>query len=185
MKDLKCIICGMNLDEKNYNFNSSGILNKNHNDIFTSCPFCGAGSSYLLSEGNTIFNYIKGVDSVTRRILDHAMKLEVFNGEFYKEASTLAADESVKEMFNALSRIELMHARIHQRLGGFDKLPVLQKIDYSRLKSDTELLQLAQKREEHAVAYYSKYIVQVSDNRIKTVFSALSEVEKEHIELTT
>jgi rubrerythrin len=185
MKDLRCSICGMIINEKNYNINSAAIINKNNKNSFRTCPFCGVGSDYLKLEGDQSFKYLGEIDSITLRVLDHAMKLEVFNSEFYKEASILAVEQSTKELFMALSKIEFMHARIHQTLGGFDKLPVLQKIDYSRFSSDNELLEAAKKREEHAVSYYSKYINEVCDDKIKFIFLSLSEVEKEHIELAS
>lgn len=184
MSGLRCIICGMKIDERNYNFNYSGIINKNDRENIVTCPFCGVAADCLTLEEDTYFNTVKDIDSVTLKILDHAMKLEVFNGEFYREAASLASKESLKNMFEALSKIELMHARVHQKLGGFEKLPVLQKIDYSKLNSDSILIESARKREEHAIAYYSKYINDLCDDRIKTVFNALSAVEKEHIDLT-
>ena len=56
------------------------------------------------------------------------MKLEVFNGDFfYRQASLLARDINLKEMFKALSNIEYMHARIHKSLIGIEKLPNLEK----------------------------------------------------------
>jgi hypothetical protein len=184
MKDLMCIICGMKIDERNYIVNTEGILNKNNNDRIITCPFCGASHDYIKSDAEEITGGENYLDEVTLIILDHAMKLEVFNGEFYREASAIAEEKPIKDMFTALSRIEFMHARIHQKLGKFQKLPVLQKIDYSKFHSDSELLAEARKREEHAISYYAKYMEQVCDNNIKIIFSELSSVEREHIQLT-
>lgn len=185
MNDLRCIICGMNINERNYIINEEGILNKNSDSKIITCPFCGAGSHYIKMGNQEVIGGLNCLDTVTLKILDHAMKLEVFNGEFYREASAIAREQPIRDMFAALSRIEFMHARIHQRLGRFDKLPVLQKIDYSKFHSDSELLDEARKREGHAVSYYAKYIEQVCDNNIRTIFSELSSIELEHIQLAS
>jgi rubrerythrin len=112
------------------------------------------------------------------------MKLEVFNGEFYKKAAVMAENEEIKNMFNDLSRVEFMHALVHKKIGGFKELPVLRDIDYSRLNSDELLIEAANKREKHAVAYYDKYMDEVKDENIVLVLKALATVEKEHIEMT-
>ena len=112
------------------------------------------------------------------------MKLEVFNGEFYEEASKLAKCENNKKMFKDLSNIEFMHAKVHKRLGGFKKLPKLRKPDYKRLESDEVLLEEANKLEKHAIHFYDKYSKEVDSSIVKEVFNALSEVEKQHIIIT-
>lgn len=60
---------------------------------------------------------MKNFDDTTLNILDHAVKLEIFNGDFYAEASKICSNKENSDIFKALSNIEYMHARIHQRLG--------------------------------------------------------------------
>lgn len=57
-------------------------------------------------------------------------------------------------------------------------------MDYSKYNNDTILVEMANKREIHAVEYYKKYYSDLCSDRIREVFDALSLVEKEHIELT-
>ncbi len=52
------------------------------------------------------------------KILDHAVKLEVFNGDFYKKASELAKNEKVSKLFKSLANIEYGHAMVHKNLAG-------------------------------------------------------------------
>jgi rubrerythrin len=184
MKNVKCMICGMIINERNYFLNSSGIMNENSGGKIASCPFCGVDSQYLNEYGIVWWDKVGSMDSLSGKIIDHAMKLEVFNGDFYKRASEMAREERLKKMFLELSNIEFMHARIHQKLGGFQSLPVLKELDYSRLSTDSLLLEEARKREGHAVAYYSKYGGKVTDEALQEVFKALSKVEEEHISLT-
>ena len=183
MEKVICKICGMEINVRNYDLNREGLINKNSSEEINSCPFCGAGNEYiahnnLINYGDTLLDYN------TIKILDNAMKLEVFNGDFYRKASFLAEEEKNRKLFEALSKIEMIHARVHQKLGGFKELPVLKEMDYSKYKGDEILLEMASKREVHAVEYYSRYTDIVCSEHIKEVFRALSKVEREHIELT-
>lgn len=178
---LKCPICGMIINEKNYNFNEAAFSIKNSKTNIIYCPFCGVDISYLQDglAGSEIVQELPDKD--TSLIIDHAMKLEVYNGDFYRIASEMAVDENIKATFKALSSIELMHAGIHKKLGSFSSLPVLKNIDYSSMRGDDALLIAAGQREEHAVAYYKKYYASIKDRYIKYIFEALSDVEEGHI----
>lgn len=177
---MKCLVCGMNIAPNSYSLNSYSFLEKNEKGRIINCPFCGVGEIYLDSENEIYTVENDNLDKESLKVLDHAMKLEVFNGEFYEEASKLADDEEIKQLFKDLSKIEFMHARIHKRLGGFEKLPKLHKPDYTRHKTDEMLLTEAHHREEHAILFYKKNSNRVSCDTIKNVFEALSDVEKQH-----
>ncbi|EHJ02416.1 hypothetical protein CDLVIII_5953 [Clostridium sp. DL-VIII] len=180
---MKCKICGMDINERNYNYNESAFLNKNSKDNIIYCPFCGVGHEYL-SDENEIINLESSVlDEKTLKILDHAVKLELFNGDFYNTAANMAKDVEVKRVFEALAKIEIFHSRIHQRLGGFKEAPNLSKVSYDRYDTDRALLELAKLKEEHAVSYYERYKYEVSNEKLFKIFEALAGVEKEHIVL--
>lgn len=184
MQKLKCLICGMNLNENNYEVNKYALISGNMKNDIMYCPFCGASSIYF-SETEEIYTVNpKELSENVLTILDHAVKLEIFNGDFYSEASKLAKNLEVKNMFRDLSKIEYVHAKIHKRLGGFKEFPILTKINYGSYNSDEKLLKLASQREEHAVSYYSKYMKLVNNEVLSKIFKALSEVEKTHIKLT-
>lgn len=180
-----CKVCGMIINENNFRYNEEAFIEKNTMEYITRCPFCGAKEEYIINKEEKVLNRkVEELDQETNKILDHAMKLEVFNGDFYRQASLLTEDIKLKEMFKALSNIEYMHARIHMSLIGFKKLPKLKEMDYSKYDNDTILVEMANKREIHAVEYYKKYYNDLCSDRIREVFDALCLVEKEHIELT-
>lgn len=181
MISIKCEICGMHINDKNIMLNKNALLKQNDASI-TSCPFCGVSLDLFIQyqDDKSI-----SLDKDTLKILDHAMKLEVFNAEFYKQASILAEEPKLKLMFKELGNIELMHARVHQRMAGYEELPVVKQLDYNEYKGDETLLQLAETREKHAVGYYRKYITGVCSNSIKYIFEALCAVEEEHVILTS
>ncbi|AOZ77309.1 metal-iron-binding protein [Clostridium pasteurianum] len=187
MEQIKCMVCGMNINEKNFYINNSAFLEKNTGDKIIYCPFCGVSEIYLSNDGQTYTVDSSLLDENTLKIIDHAVKLEIFNGDFYKKASEMARSNEVKEIFSALSKIEMFHAKIHFRIGGFNNFPKLTEIDYDKYKYDTDkaLLEAAEIREKHAVSYYDKYKHEVKDKTVVNIFNALSEVEKEHILLTS
>lgn len=177
-----CLLCGMEVNDKNYDFNKDAFLNKNTLGSIYYCPFCGADKKYM----NEKYDLNKKLwNENTFKILDHAVKLELFNGDFYKQASVMAEAEEIKKRFEALGRIEMFHAKIHKKLGDFKEMPVLSKVSYSKYDSDEALLELARKKEEHAVAYYEKYKKDLKDKNLVKIFEALADVEKGHIILTS
>lgn len=184
MSKLVCVVCGMEVNNRNCEHNKDAFINSNSIEDIKYCPFCGASIEYLVQDGKEIPYDNSKLSSSTLKIIDHAVKLEIFNGDFYKQASILAKDEKIKKMFEALSRIEYMHARIHKKIGGIKEDPILRAMDYSKYDKDEILLEMACKREKHAVEYYEKYSKNVEDENIKNIFKVLSNVEEEHIELT-
>lgn len=184
MGNLVCMICGMNINEKNFNFNKEAFIGGNTKDNIIVCPFCGAPIEYLKEGGEKVNLSGEILNEEEIKILDHAVKLEVFNGDFYKKAAILAKDEKIKKMFASLSKVEYMHANIHKKIGNFKEMPSLRDIDYSKYNSDELLLNVACKREEHAVQYYETYSKKIKNNFVKEVFKVLKNVETEHIKLT-
>lgn len=186
---LRCLICGMEININNFNINNEGLLENNESEIIKYCPFCGVPSKYIKTESEINDEsemYVTNAGSLDRNtllILDHAMKLEIFNSDFYKAAVNLSHSTDVKEVFDALSKIERMHALVHMKLGGFKELPKLVHIDYSKHKTDKSLMKLAEDREAHAVKFYEKKSKQIVDPIVKEVFVALSQVEKDHIQI--
>lgn len=181
---MKCEVCGMSINEKNYNFNEFAFLKKNSIDKIIYCPFCGACEVYLSEDDEIIKIDSTKLDKNILKILDHAVKLELFNGDFYEIAATMAKNPEIKKTFEALSRIEKFHASIHQKLGGFKVMPSLNKVSYSKYDTDDALLSLAKQKEEHAVAFYEMYKNEINDENLARIFEALIKVEKDHIILT-
>jgi len=171
----------MEINEKNYNFNELAFNNKNSINNIIYCPFCGVSEIYLSQEDEIITVESNLLKENTLKILDHAVKLELFNGDFYNTAAKTAKSQDVKKTFEALAKIEIVHSKIHQRLGGFTKAPNLKKVSYDKYNSDNDLLELAKQKEEHAVFFYEKYKHEVDNANLFKIFEALVDVEKEHI----
>lgn len=185
MNSIKCMVCGMDINEKNFSINNSAFLEKNQKDKIIYCPFCGVSEIYLSNTGQVYTVDSSLLNKNTLKIIDHAVKLEIFNGDFYSKAAAKASSIEVKEIFSALSRIEMLHAKVHFKIGGFDEFPKLAEINYDKYDTDKALLEAAAAREKHAVTYYDKYKHEVNDETVINIFEALCDVEKEHIILTS
>jgi rubrerythrin len=171
----------MEISPKSINVNENAFLNSNSEGEIFYCPFCGAVKEYIVDDNKSDLLNNNNLNETELKIIDHAMKLEIFNGDFYKQASELASSIKIKNMFAALSRIEYTHARIHQKLCGYNKLTQLQKIDYARYEGEMELLEQAKLREKHAVDYYNKYEAAIENLNVKVILKELKRVEEEHI----
>ncbi len=77
-----------------------------------------------------------------------------------------------------------MHAKIHFKIGGFKRMPILTDISYDKYKDDKALLNLASVKEKHAVRFYEKYKHEIKNEDIVRIFEALCNVERQHIILT-
>jgi rubrerythrin len=180
-----CLVCGMEINNKNFSFNSFALLRENYSNVIEHCPFCGVNKQYLSNDDLPYLSKLSVIDEKTKVIIDHAMKLEIFNGDFYKKVAKIAVNPKLIKMLEELSKIEYMHANVHKKIIGYDSLPVIKDIDYSTLRSDEDILKTARVREEHAVAYYEKYSNVINDKYLSAILSALSVVEKDHINLTS
>ncbi|WP_392486485.1 metal-iron-binding protein [Haloimpatiens sp. FM7315] len=187
MIELRCKICGMIINDKNFMFNKNGIPKENTLENLKYCPFCGAKYEFLEENNDKIIKEDNELmDKDTIKILDSAMKLEIFNGDFYLQASKLVNSVEVKKFFEDLSKIEIMHARVHQRLGGFPNLPNLIKLDYRKYikdDPDKDMIEEARKRELHASKYYKNHAKNINHKIVTEIFNVLSEIESDHVRM--
>ncbi|MDD3223567.1 MAG: ferritin family protein [Clostridium sp.] len=182
---MKCLVCGAQINDKNFDINSAAFIDKNNKDGIIYCPFCGVNEVFLSSSEKVFSISSSELDENTLKILDHGVKLEIFNGDFYELAAKRVINLELKEMFKALCNIERMHAKVHFKLGGFKKFPVLSKVSYEKYNSDAALLELANIKEKHAVNFYEKNECKINNEIVKKVFRALCDVEKGHVDITT
>jgi len=149
----------------------------------TNCPFCGAHDQYLV-EASDWEDRNKGLSlsNVSRKNLEKALELEISNSAFYRCAAQNAQDSVVQAMFKALSKVEAEHASTICKLLGIPK-PDISKVQVNCSKSDVENLKESQERETRASTFYARAAEEAVEPRVKEVFSALVEIEKDHLEL--
>ena len=148
------------------------------------CPFCGAPQRYMVpGEDYVDRNTVPNLSAKSRENLEKALDLEVRNASFYYCAANCAPDPLAQAMFKALARTEAEHASLICKILKVPK-PEIKPDEKACLKDPKAHFAAAHGREEKAVAFYSQAAKEATEDRVKEVFSALTEVETYHIALS-
>lgn len=149
-------------------------------EIPPSCPFCGAAKKFLqLPQIWRDENNVE-LSDISKKNLEEALKLEVSNATFYKSASKTLSDPKLRLMFKGLAKVEKEHAEVFQKLLKLEALP---GADDLASGDERECVEASLKREKHAVEFYLKAAEEATEPRVKEVFLAIMEIEKDHIAL--
>lgn len=167
MKVFKCKIC------------QEGYLG---DEAPTHCPFCGAHRPYMIMASDfEIPEY--ALTAVSKKNLKEALSLEVSNAEFYFCAAERANNMADATMFKRLGKIESEHAStIVKELK--IPLPDISKNKNMCNSKNVENLRESNQREANAITHYSKFLKEATEERIKEIFTAIIEIEKDHLSLT-
>jgi rubrerythrin len=148
------------------------------------CPFCGAPEKYLVPAIKYVDrNTVPNLSAKSRENLEKALGLEVDNAAFYMCASNCAADPVAQAMFKALSKTEAEHASLICKILKVPK-PEIKPDEQACQKDPKANFAAAHGREERAVAFYGQAAKEATEDRVKEVFIALTEVETYHIALS-
>ncbi|PLW79294.1 ferritin [Candidatus Woesearchaeota archaeon] len=144
------------------------------------CPFCGAKHELIIEAENYIdkFKQENNFTEVELANFKKALALEIGNASFYDAASKKSSDEFHKSLFKALKKVESEHASIFVKHLGTTK-PELSKIEAS--EDGHENLMESHRREEAAIKAYTKFRDEATTPRAIEVFSALVEIEGDHL----
>ena len=170
MKFYRCLICGDVYTGK---------------EMPTNCPFCGAPAEKYMVEAKDWVDENEGIQNLSdksRRNLEAALQLEVNNAPFYKDASAKSSNVEIQGIFKCLAKIEAEHASLINKILKCEPPPPQAGKEVA-MESDIENLKAAHKREVTATAFYKKAAAEATEPRVKEVFTALSEIESDHIEL--
>lgn len=147
------------------------------------CPFCGASSEYFVEPGG----YSSSEDrvqltEVERQHIETAVDIERGNARFYLAVASLPGDEDLASAFKRLSRVEAEHCGIFSRLLGVRKPSDLDEADGSPVDfCDAIADSIA--RETRASEFYREVVSSATDPRVIEVFTAVMNVERDHLAL--
>jgi len=150
----------------------------------SNCPHCGAPAKYIILAQNWVEPEALKLTDVSRKHLEASLKLEIDNVQFYRCAMQAADDPMAKAMFKALSKIEAEHASTACKLLQRLKPVIEDNADACRAKTQKERLREALSREEKAVRFYKAAADSAEEERVKEFFTALVEIEEDHISLS-
>jgi len=148
-----------------------------------SCPFCGAHEKYFVLAKEWSLLHASSLSDITKENLKKALDLEINNTNFYRAVSKRSKDVQVSSMFKGLSKVENEHASTickHLQI----QHPSSNVGSDKAVDKDKENIKEANRRERSAVKFYGEAAKAAPENQIKEFFSALMQIESDHIKLT-
>jgi len=152
----------------------------------THCPFCGAKAQYIIDAHDwDSGEFDVELSAVSRQNLEAALDLEMGNAAFYACARDKAAadgDEYMLAKFKCLMKVEAEHASAICKFLKIDK----PELSPGACSADaTENSHEGYERENRAIQAYAPFRDEASEPRMKEFFSALVEIETDHLDLHT
>ncbi|HEX9093090.1 MAG TPA: hypothetical protein VF902_03825 [Coriobacteriia bacterium] len=152
-------------------------------DTPSNCPFCGAHAEYFVmtedfpEEVNDI-----QLTEVERADLDSSIEIETSNTRFYLAMAARKDNKKLASAYKRLAKIEAEHCSVFCKLARVPKPADL-------LEPGEELGDWASdidesfRRETRATALYAEFAGRATSPRLLEIWSAVSDVEADHIEL--
>lgn len=150
-------------------------------DAPSRCPFCGA-ARHLMVEADHFDerDNIVQLTEAERVDLETAIGLERDNARFYAAVARIEGDRALASAFKRLSAIEAEHCSVFSKLAGEPKPDDLR--DPSDAPSTfAEAVAESSERECRARTQYLEAAQRATNRRIQEVFSAIADVENDHL----
>jgi len=146
------------------------------------CPFCGAREIYIKEgkEANPVVNMTSELNQISVNNLKETLDLEMRANAIYLCMVSKTNSYEVMKMYKRLAKVELEHAIICTKLL---KIEMPENISESCAKEDMENFQKTLELENHAANFYQEFAKSSPEQHIKIMFTALNQVEQDHIAL--
>ena len=145
------------------------------------CPFCGAKGKHIKEFKDAKVNFDVELNEKDKANVEHALKVEISNAAFYFCAAEKTPEEEGKKLFKALGKVEAEHASIWRKIL---KLDSVSKGDDTCKIEYKENLKESHTRETNAIEFYKKAASESGNERVKQLFEAVVDVEKDHLKLS-
>lgn len=145
------------------------------------CPYCGAPGHKLVSPAEYMEYGVIDISEESRQACLKAIELEVNNTAYYKKCASAAENQISKAIFKRLAKHEDEHAELLADMLGIEEedLP-----EVSIPGNDRERFEEAHRHEKKAIDFYLELARNAPEPRVKEVFSALSDIELEHLNMS-
>lgn len=146
------------------------------------CPFCGARECFIRlgNEATPIVNNKVELSELSGANMQEALGLELRANLIYLCMAGKAKTYEIKAMFKRLAKVEMEHAIIICKLMDI-ALPKVE--DQTCSDEEIENFQKTVALEEHASEIYARFAKEATEQDIRILFTALNQVEMDHIEL--
>ena len=146
------------------------------------CPFCGAYGKFIVEAKDYNETFDVDLNETDRKNAEIALDLEIGNAAFYYCASEKTDDAEGKQLFKALGKVEAEHASIWRKILKVPKEKIEASLQCAIANNDN--LKESHDREEKAIEHYKKFAEEAENQRVKTLFLAIVEVEEDHLKLS-
>lgn len=150
-------------------------------DTPSHCPFCGAHAEYFV-ETSEFPEGLNDVDltEIERTDLAEAIELERSNTRFYLAMAQSYGNPALSSAYKRLARIEAEHCSVFCKIARMAKPTDL--ATPSEASGDwCANIEESVARENKASRFYSAAAGRATNERVREIFSAISEVEADHI----
>jgi rubrerythrin len=149
----------------------------------TNCPFCGAHGELFVA----LEDYPEDVNSVQlteteRADLDTSIEVERSNTRFYLGMAKRDDNPGLANTYKRLAAVESEHCSLFSKLARLPK-PADIREPGNELGSWLADIDESARREHHASELYTEFAARATSPRLVEVWTAVSAVETDHIEL--
>jgi len=147
------------------------------------CPFCGAHREYFVDTTE----YPEDINDVQLTEMERddvlaAIELERANTRFYLAMAKRPDNPKLASAYKRLAKIEAEHASVFCKLAGVSKPADLMEPGDAGADWCADIRESAE-REQRARSFYSTVAERATNARIAEVFTAVSAVEADHIDV--
>jgi rubrerythrin len=146
------------------------------------CPFCGARENYIKlgKEASPIVIKEFKIGEVSKVNLKKTYDLEVKASAIYTCMAGKSKSYEIKAMYKRLAKVELEHAVIVTKLLKTKRPEVgTESCSDEEIENFKKTIEL----EENASNLYAQFMKDAEEENIRILFTALMQVESDHIEL--
>lgn len=146
------------------------------------CPFCGARMSFIKDgkDAKPVVEVKTELSELTVKNLKETLQLEMDANSIYLCMAGKASSYEIMKMYKRLAKVELEHATICTKLLGISMPEISPK---TCAEVDSENFTRTIGLEDHAAGLYATFAKEAVEQHVKIMFTALNQVEADHIEL--
>jgi rubrerythrin len=147
------------------------------------CPFCGAHAEFMIDPAAypADINAIE-LTEAERADLETAIDLELSNTRFYLAMAARGDNPTLSSAYKRLAKVETEHCSLFCKIAGAPKPADLREAGDELGSWNADIAESA-RRERRASDLYAEFAARAVSPRLLEVWSAVSAVEADHIEL--
>ncbi|NTV41409.1 MAG: hypothetical protein HGA61_04005 [Candidatus Moranbacteria bacterium] len=144
------------------------------------CPFCGAREAFIREgkDAKPVVEEKEQLSEITKKNLQETLQLEINANAIYLCMAGKADSYEIRQMYKRLAKVELEHAVICTKLL---QIPMPKLGSQQCSDQDLENFQKTLELEDHAATLYAQFAKESAEKHVKIMFTALNQVEADHI----